>query len=70
MITGDDEEVLHVVLDSKDGQQRHANTVEKVRIHSARKVVKWIEKRISSQLNFLGDLFKNKPKASSKLEIE
>ena len=70
MITGDDEEVLHVVLDGEDGQRRHADMVEKVGINGARKVIKWIEKRISGQLNFLGDIFKNKPKAGSELEIE
>ena len=70
MITGDDEEVLHVVLDGEDGQRRHADMVEKVGINGARKVIKWIEKRISGQLNFWGDIFKNKPKAGSKLEIE
>ena len=33
----------------------NADMVEKVRINGARKVIKWIEKRIRSQLNFLGD---------------
>ena len=70
MITGDDEEVLHVFISGKDGQRRYANMVEKVRINGARKVIKWIDKRISSQLSFSGDIFKNKPKASSKLEIK
>ena len=69
-ITGDAEEDLHVVLDGKDDRRRHADSVNKVRINGTRNVIKWIEKRISSQLNFWGNIFKNKPKASRELEIK
>ena len=70
MITGDDKEVLSVVLDNENGWGRHADMLRGVRINGARKVTKWIKKGISSKLNFLGDILQNKPKAGSNLEIK
>ena len=61
--THDDKKVLGVLLNREDSGKRHTDSVEDFRIKSTWEVPKWVEERISGELDSTKDILKSKPKS-------